>query len=283
MGSGGAPDTGPVLGGMAFEAVVDAHAPELYRYARALTRTTFDAEDLVQETFLRAYEHGGRFRDEAAIGTWLHRVLHNLAVDRQRRSARELVVAEVEERWRDDSYTVDAQAVVERANDRETMEDALVRLPFGYRSVLLLHDVLQLTNAEIADRLGISLPATKQRLRRGRMMLVTALASGQERREALEGVPLRCWDARRWVSDLLDGTLSADRVRAVEAHLATCPTCPPLYAALAGSQKVLGRLRDPDSVASPGLATRIQAVLGERTDRDLRPGRPPSRARPGSP
>ena len=271
MGSGDARGIDPVLRGRPFEVVVDALAPELYRMARALTRSAADAEDLVQETFLRAWEHSGRFRGEASIGTWLHRVLHNLAVDQQRRSGRELIVADVEERWRSDEYTVDAAAVAERAEDREAVEDALVRLPFIYRSVLLLHDVLQLTNAEIADRLEASLPAIKQRLRRGRMMLVTALASGAERREALEGVPLRCWDARRWVSDLLDGTLPAERVRAVEAHLAVCPTCPPLYAGLVGSREALGRLRDPDSVAPPDLAARINALLDERRGEGLRP------------
>jgi RNA polymerase sigma-70 factor (ECF subfamily) len=237
-----------------------AQAPALYRFARSLVRRREDAEDLVHDTILRALERGDSFRGEAALATWLHRVLHNLAVDRARRSARELVVDEVEDRWRDDAYTVDSAAVVERAEDRAEIEDALVRLPFAYRAVLVLHDVEGWTVRSIAERLGISLPAAKQRLRRGRMMLVSALAAGAERREALRGVPLRCWDARRRVSDYLDGALPARERAALEAHLATCPTCPPLFAALVGTTAGLGRLRDPDSVVPPSLVERIRRV-----------------------
>lgn len=83
------------------------------------------------------------------------------------------------------------------AQTREELEDALARLPFIYRSVVMLHDVEGWTVAEIADLLELGLPAAKQRLRRGRMMLVTALAEGQERRIGLKGVPMRCWDARQ--------------------------------------------------------------------------------------
>jgi RNA polymerase sigma-70 factor (ECF subfamily) len=245
----------------AFEALVASEGPRLYRFALALVRNADAAEDLVQETFVRAFERRAAFRGESAAATWLHRILHNLAVDRARRAGREIAFEEVEERWRDDSYSVDAAVVVERAQTREELEDALVRLPFIYRSAVLLHDVEEWTVVEIADRLGIDLPAAKQRLRRGRMMLVTALAASAERREVLTGVPLRCWDARRDVSDYLDGELADERRLLLEQHLATCPTCPPLYAALVGIKAELGGLRDRDNVVTPALAERINREL----------------------
>lgn len=170
------------------------------------------------------------------------------------------VESEVERRWRDDSYTVDGPTVVERAETREELRDALVRLPVIYRSAVVLHDAEALTVAEIAEVQGIGLPAAKQRLRRGRMMLVDALAQGQQRREALRGVPLRCWDARSKVSDYLDDDLVvSDRVL-VERHLQACPTCPPLYAALVGTRAALGALRDADTVVPVSLADRIKEV-----------------------
>ncbi|MEO6142442.1 MAG: sigma factor-like helix-turn-helix DNA-binding protein, partial [Dermatophilaceae bacterium] len=168
---------------------------------------------------------------------------------------------EVEERWRDDSYTVDAAIVVERAETREELEDALVRLPFIYRAVVVLHDAEGMTVAEIADVQAVGLPAAKARLRRGRMMLVDALAQGRERRDALQGVPLRCWDARSKVSDYLDGELLAPARVLVERHLETCPTCPPLYAGLVGARAALGNLRDADAVIPASLADRIQELL----------------------
>ena len=182
-----------------------AEVPALLRYARTIVRDGQLAEDLVQDTLLRALQRTDTFRGEASLATWLHRILHNLAVDRfraDREDATEDIEREVEERWHDRSYTVDAATVVERAETREELEDALVRLPVIYRTAVVLHDAEGMTVAEIADVQDVGLPAAKARLRRGRMMLVDALAQGRERRDALRGVPLRCWDARSKVSGL---------------------------------------------------------------------------------
>jgi RNA polymerase sigma-70 factor (ECF subfamily) len=241
-----------------------SEVPGLLRYARTIAADGQQAEDLVQETMLRALQRADSFRGDASVATWLHRILHNLAVDRLRRDredATEDVEREVEARWRDDSYTVDAATVVERAETREELEDALVRLPVIYRTAVVLHDAEGMTVAQIAEVQGVGLPAAKQRLRRGRMMLVDALSQGLERRDALHGVPLRCWDARSRVSDYLDdGLVASDRVL-VQRHLEACPTCPPLYAGLVGARAALGALRDTDSVVPVSLADRIKELL----------------------
>ena len=241
-----------------------AEVPGLLRYARTIEADSALAEDLVQETLLRALQRADSFRAEASLATWLHRILHNLAVDRfraDREDPTEDVEREVEARWRDDSYTVDAGTVVARAETRAELEDALVRLPVIYRTAVVLHDVEGMTVAEIAEVQGVGLPAAKQRLRRGRMMLVDALSQGLERRDALHGVPLRCWDARSRVSDYLDdGLVASDRVL-VQRHLEACPTCPPLYAGLVGARAALGALRDTDSVVPVSLADRIKELL----------------------
>ncbi|NMM30010.1 MAG: zf-HC2 domain-containing protein [Cellulomonas sp.] len=118
-----------------------------------------------------------------------------------------------------------------------------------------------MTVAGIADIQSIGLPAAKQRLRRGRMTLVSALAQGPERRAGTHRVPLRCWDARSRVSDYLDGELPvSDRVL-VERHLEACPTCLPLYAGLVGARDALGALRDADTVIPSPLADRISELL----------------------
>lgn len=239
------------------EALYTAHSDDLYRYAIWLVHDASEAEDLVQETFLHAYEKRDQFLDRSSHLTWLRRILHNLAIDRHRRSSREVPVAAVEAKWREDSYTVDTEVVVERAQVREELEDALVRLPFIYRATLILHDVEGLSTTEIAEVLSEGLPAIKQRLRRGRMMLVSALASGHERRVAMAGVPMKCWDARIKVSDYLDGELPDREAKVLEEHLGRCPTCPPLYAALVGIRDQLSAMRDPDRVVPPHIADRI--------------------------
>lgn len=244
---------------------------DLVAFARTLTHDAALADDLVQDTFVRALASADGFRGEAGLRTWMHRILYHAAVDHFRRSRRETLDEDlagdgekVDAMWADDAYTVDPAVIAELAADRRDVEDALVRLPFHYRSAVVLHDMVGWTSAEIAEEMGIGLPAAKQRLRRGRMMLTSALAAGAERRRALEGVPMRCWDARSLVSDYIDSHLSADQRSAVEAHLADCPTCPPLYAALVGTLDAVGALRDADTVVSPALAARVAAAVSAR-------------------
>ncbi|MEP7194401.1 MAG: zf-HC2 domain-containing protein [Actinomycetota bacterium] len=156
---------------------------------------------------------------------------------------------------------MDAAILVGRAETREELKDALVHLPVNYRTAVVLHDAEAMAVAEIADVQGVGLPAAKARPRRGRMMMVDALAQGQERRAALRGVPLRCWEARSKVSDYMDDDLPApDRVL-VERHLETCPTCPPLYAGLVGIRAAMGALRDANTVVPAPLADRINELL----------------------
>jgi RNA polymerase sigma-70 factor (ECF subfamily) len=240
--------------------------PGLLRFARTLLRDPVGAEDLVQDTVTRALERAESFRGDSALGTWLHRIMHNLAVDQARRDREvpvEDVVDTVEARWREDGYTVDAAVVAARAETRAELEDALVHLPVAYRSAVLLHDAEGMTVQQIAAIQGIGLSAAKQRLRRGRMMMVSELARGAERRSAQRGVPMRCWDARSLVSDFIDGELSVPDAARVERHLQVCPTCPPLYAGLVATRAAVRatRGRDPDSVVPPDLATRLAIAL----------------------
>lgn len=78
--------------------------------------------------------------------------------------------------------------------------------------------------------------------------------------------PLRCWRVRRHVSAYLDGELDAGTRSAVEAHLESCPTCPPLYAGLVGVKASLGGLRDPDTVVEAAIAGRIREHLDDQPD-----------------
>lgn len=242
--------------------LIAAEVPGLLRYARALTRDDDQAQDLVQDTVLRGLERGESFRGESSLATWLHRLMHHRFVDlaRARRDQpvdEDTLADAVEARWRLDEYTVDAQTVVERSELADQLRDALVRLPAAYRSAVVLHDVEGWTAAQVGAVQDVSLAAAKQRVRRGRMMLVSALAGSTERREALKGVPMRCWSARAKVGDYLDGELGSDERAVLERHLGQCPTCPPLYAGLVGVREALGRLRDPDSVVPAELAARL--------------------------
>lgn len=250
---------------MSLDAAIADEYRDLYRFALSIARDPAYAEDLTHDALVRAIERIDQFEgDPTRFGAWLRRILHNRAIDDARRSAREVVVEDVEDRWRDDDYTVDPEAVALRSQDVAELEDALTRLPFIYRTMVILHDSEGLTVREVAEIQEVGIPAAKQRLRRGRMALVSALAEGAERRRLLEGVPMRCWDARQHISDYLDGSLEASVAVAVERHLEACPTCPPLYAALVETHTTMSGLRDPDSVVPPRLHARVRELIGSR-------------------
>jgi RNA polymerase sigma-70 factor (ECF subfamily) len=240
---------------------LEAQLPRLVRLATKLVRDPDVAEDLAQETLIAAWRNADRLRSPDALWSWLRRTLLNRVIDRSRSHRDELDIEDVEAEWRDDHFTVQPERVLEIAELREDLEDALARLPGIYRLPVVLHDALGWTAAEIAASMDAGLPATKQRLRRGRMMLVSALAEDDARRRASLAQPMRCWRARRHVSAYLDGELDSETVTAVESHLARCPTCPPLYAALVGVRARLEGLRDPDAVVEERVAGRVRTHL----------------------
>jgi RNA polymerase sigma-70 factor (ECF subfamily) len=270
MAADGAPSTAAEV-----LARLEADLPRLVRLATKLVRDADVAEDLAQETLIAAWRHADRLRSPDALWSWLRRTLLNRVIDRSRARRDELDIESVEADWRDDSFTVQPERVLEVAELREDLEDALARLPAIYRLPVVLHDALGWTAAEIAASMSAGLPATKQRLRRGRMMLVSALAEDDARRRASLAQPMRCWRARRHVSSYLDGDLDRETVVAVEGHLAGCPTCPPLYAALVGVRARLEGLRDPDTVVEEAVATRVRAHVTAHAHAGL--GEPVSR------
>ncbi len=245
--------------------------PRLVHLATRLVRDPDQAEDCAQETIVGAWRRRDQLRDPAAISAWLRRSLVNRIIDRSRAHHDELDIDAVEADWRDDRYSVAPDRVLERAELRDELEDALARLPVIYRVPVVLHDALGWTAAEISLAMSTGLPATKQRLRRGRMMLVSALAEDDGRRQASLAQPLRCWRARRHVSAYLDRELDPSTRAAVEGHLETCPTCPPLYASLVGVRTTLGGLRDPDTVVEGAMAARIREELDEQPGRRAYP------------
>jgi RNA polymerase sigma-70 factor, ECF subfamily len=253
--------------GDAFAGALVGELPRLVGIALRLVRDPDQAEDCAQETIIGAWRRRDQLRDPKALTAWLRRSLVNRIIDRARAHHQELDIDAVEADWRDDRYSVAPERVLERAELRDELEDGLARLPVIYRVPVVLHDVVGWTAAEIAAAMSTGLPATKQRLRRGRMMLVSALAENDERRQASLAQPLRCWRARRHVSAYLDGELDATTRAAVEAHLHDCPTCPPLYASLVGVRASLGGLRDPDTVVEDAMAARIRARLDDEPGR----------------
>lgn len=89
--------------------------PSLYRYVRSISRDDATAEDLVQETLVKALEKADTLQSSDRLRSWLFRIAHNTTIDfyrRRREEPSDDLALEVEQRWREDDYTVDAAVVV---------------------------------------------------------------------------------------------------------------------------------------------------------------------------
>jgi RNA polymerase sigma-70 factor (ECF subfamily) len=164
-----------------FEAEALRHLDALYRTALRMTRSEADAEDLVQETFIRAF----RFRDQFTLGTnmkaWLFRILTNTFINTYRRKSAQPEVTDLEgvdefslyRRMADDraaSSSPDPEAELLKSVVDTEVTDALEELPEKFRTTVLL-DVEGFSYKEIAEMLGIPIGTVMSRLHRGRKFL----------------------------------------------------------------------------------------------------------------
>ncbi len=162
----------------AFRSLYRRHTPRLFQFAlRLLAGNEHDAEDVVQETWLRAVERLGEFRWESSLGTWLGGIALNCCRGLYRRRDRHWL------ELRDDDSVV---APPRETLDAIALERALETLAPGYRTVLVLHDVEGFTHEEIGQRLEISANTSKSQLSRARRALRVQLARGEGRQARAE-------------------------------------------------------------------------------------------------
>jgi len=175
-----------------FELLMRRYNQRLYRLARAVVRDATEAEDVVQETFVRAFEHLDQFAGRARFATWLTRIAVHEASARLRRRGRYMDI--------EDSMPTLASGTAgpeQRTADRElghAIEAAVDALPEVFGAVFMLRDVEGLSTAETAACLGINAETVKTRLHRARALLrnhITALI-GVAARDAFRFDGARC-------------------------------------------------------------------------------------------
>lgn len=153
---------------------------ELFGTAYRLTRNASEAEDLVQETYMRALASFDRFRRGTNCRAWLFRILTNAFINRYRRRVRETTLLEREREGAVAQRTIDVRALQLRTDpERKTIRralgadltDALAELPDRFRAVVELADIEEYSYREIASELGIPIGTVMSRLFRGRRAL----------------------------------------------------------------------------------------------------------------
>lgn len=167
--------------------VVEEYRDRIYRYIFRMVRNSAEAEDLTQETLLRAHRRLGSLQDPAALTAWLYRIATHLCYDRfrqpsYRRPPQSLDAAfaespgQTEAQWADGGEPRPDQAG-EQAEMSACVQELYEELPDSYRAAILLHDLRGLTAPEIAQVLGCSTEAVKIRLHRARRTLQAALTA----------------------------------------------------------------------------------------------------------
>ena len=169
----------------ALESLMTRHSGRVFRLAYGITRSQADAEEIVQDVFLTMVRKGASFEGHAALTSWMYRVTTNVALNKRRGKRRELEVSLEEHlptykedghRDGDRSYVLadwsdTPEQKLMSGEARKILESAIDTLPDHYRAVLILRDVEELSNEEVAAIVDDSLGSVKSRLHRARMAL----------------------------------------------------------------------------------------------------------------
>ena len=160
----------------AFDFLYKLHSRRVYALCLRMVRNPSDAEDLLQEAFLQLFRKIGTFRGESAFSTWFHRMTVNVVLMRLRKKA--LPTASLEDTTEPDEETGGPRKDIgapdlrlSAAVDRVNLERSVEKLPPGYRTVFVLHDVQGYEHNEIADIMGCSVGNSKSQLHKARTRL----------------------------------------------------------------------------------------------------------------
>jgi RNA polymerase sigma-70 factor, ECF subfamily len=163
----------------AFTELVEKYERKIYRLAKHITQHDEDAEDVLQESFMKAYSNLDSFQGQSKFYTWLVRIAVNEALMklRKRKSDRTVSMDEPHETEEDTVtreiavWDEDPEKKYSREELREILDRAVDSLKPGFRTVFVLRDIEELSTEETAEALGISVPAVKSRLLRARLQL----------------------------------------------------------------------------------------------------------------
>jgi RNA polymerase sigma-70 factor (ECF subfamily) len=163
----------------AFTELVHRYEGKVYQLALRLTGNEMDAMDVIQDVFLSVYQKIHTFRGAAAFSSWLYRITANAAFAKlnQRRRAAAVsiddVLPAVEEQSSDihSEWSQKPDAVLSNKEARDALEKEIQNLPDDFRTVVILRDVQNMSNQDVAEILHLSVPAVKSRLHRARLIL----------------------------------------------------------------------------------------------------------------
>jgi len=181
-----------------YEIIMRRYNQRLYRVALSILRDAAEAEDVIQDAYVRAYQHLDQFAGHAAFSTWLTRIAVNQALYRLKLRKRDQQIAEFdvdeEQSMKVTEPSLDPEQRASVAELGQLLEEAVLELPGQYRSVIMLRDIEELSTAETAAALELTEENVKTRLHRGRAMMRDLLYTrvGAQGKAAFPFMGLRC-------------------------------------------------------------------------------------------
>lgn len=157
---------------------IEQYRTPVTRYIHYLVRDAGEAEDLAQETLLRAHRQRSAVRDPAALESWLYQIATHISIDRLRQRARTVdrqVHTPIEDLPIAEQVRPSPLTIMQQTEMSECVQRYVANLSDAYKAVLLFHDADGLTAAEIAHLLQLPLTTVKMRLHRARRQMETAL------------------------------------------------------------------------------------------------------------
>lgn len=179
-----------------YELIMRRHNQRLYRVVRSILRDDHETEDVMQDAYVRAYEHLRQFERRALFSTWLTRIAVHEALARLRKRNRQQQIDTDKDEGEMfvNSASDDPEQTTSRTQLGEMLEQALLRLPAQYRTVLMLRDVEEMSTADTAEALSLTEENVKVRLHRGRALVRRDLMSrfGEAAKDAFTFMGPRC-------------------------------------------------------------------------------------------
>jgi RNA polymerase sigma-70 factor (ECF subfamily) len=181
-----------------YEVIMRRYNQRLYRVARAILHDDAEAEDVMQDAYVRAYTHLDQFAGRSAFATWLTRIAVHEALSRLRSRKRhpqvDVIDYEGEISMKTSGKSLDPEQNASTAQLREFLEEAVLNLPESYRTVIMLRDIEELSTAETAEALDLTEDNVKVRLHRGHGMIRDWLFEriGTKAKEAFPFMGIRC-------------------------------------------------------------------------------------------
>jgi RNA polymerase sigma-70 factor (ECF subfamily) len=181
-----------------YEIIMRRYNQRLYRVARAILHDDSEAEDVMQDAYVRAYEHLDQFAARASFSTWLTRIAVHEALSRLRQRNRNQSLDDTESdgdlSMKMISTSPDPEQSASGAQLREFLEQAVLDLPEHYRTVIMLRDIEELSTTETAQALDLTEENVKIRLHRGHGMIRSWLFEriGTKAKEAFPFMGVRC-------------------------------------------------------------------------------------------